>query len=90
MGDVVLAETPEQAEAVTVWLKKRLKGMGARQVYEFTGHAGSVEATMTKFLLPSGDKLEVWSDNYTALSLSGPDGIVEAMAAEYRKELSHG
>lgn len=90
MGEINLAESPEEALAAVEWLKAQLARMGAVAGQSVAGVAGSVDAAMQAYALPDGAILEVCSDNYTALSLRGDAGVIEALAADYREAREHG
>lgn len=90
MAEVTLAETPELAEVAVVWLKERLAELGAKELASGVGVAGAVEAAVKTFELPNGETIEVWGDNYAALSLSGATDLVEPIAAAFRQERVNG
>lgn len=90
MAEVTLAGEPVEAPAAVEWLKARMAEMGAVPGEASAGVAGSVEASMRSYMLPDGAIIEVWSDNYTALSLRGDAALVDALAAEYRKAHADG
>jgi hypothetical protein len=90
VGEIDLAESPEEALAAVEWLKARLAQMGAVAGQSVAGVAGSVDAAMQAYTLPDGAIFEVWSDNCTALSLRGDAELVAALAAEYREARVHG
>ena len=90
MGEIDLAESPEEARTAAEWLKARLAQMGAVAGENLAGVAGSVDAAMQAFTLPDGATLEVWSDNCTALSLRGDADFIAALAADYREASAHG
>jgi hypothetical protein len=90
VAEVDLAKSPEEALAAVEWLKARLAQMGAVAGRGLSGVAGSVDAVMQSYTLPEGATLEVWRDNYTALSLRGDAGLIAALAADYREARGHG
>lgn len=90
MGEIDLAESPEEARTAVEWLKAQLAQMGAVAGESLGGVAGSVDAAMQAYFLPGGATLEVWSDNCTALSLRGDADFIAALAAEYREARVHG
>lgn len=90
MAEEVLAESPEEALAAVEWLKAQLARMGAVAGRSLSGMAGSVDAAMQSYTLPDGTRLEVWSDNYTALSLRGDEGMIAVLVADYREARGHG
>lgn len=90
MVEIDLAESPEEAAVAVEWLKARLAQMGAVAGHSVAGVAGSVDAAMQSYTLPEGATLEVWRDNYTALSLRGDAGLIAALAADYREARGHG
>ncbi|MBA4045953.1 MAG: hypothetical protein C0471_16265 [Erythrobacter sp.] len=90
MVEIDLAESPEEARTAVEWLKARLVQMGAVAGYSLAGVAGAVDAAMQSYALPDGAAIEVWSDNYTALSLRGDAGVITELVAEYREAKAHG
>jgi len=90
VAEIDLAESPEEARTAVEWLKAQLAQMGAVAGEGLAGVAGSVDAAMQAYALPDGATLEVWSDNYTALSLRGDAGLIAALAADYREASAHG
>jgi hypothetical protein len=88
--EIDLAESPEEARTAVEWLKVRLVQMGAVAGHSVAGVAGSVDAATQFYTLPDGAILEVWSDNYTALSLRGDAGMIAALVAEYREASANG
>jgi hypothetical protein len=90
VAEVDLAKSPEEALAAVEWLKARLAQLGAVAGRGLSGVAGSVDAAMQAYTLPDDAILEVWSDNFTALSLRGDAELVAALAAEYREARVHG
>jgi hypothetical protein len=90
VAEIDLAESPEEARTAVEWLKAQLAQMGAVAGRGLSGVAGSVDAAMQAYALPDGATLEVWSDNYTALSLRGDPALIAALAADYREARAHG
>lgn len=90
MAEIDLAESPEEALAAVEWLKAQLVRMGAVAGSSVAGVAGSVDAATQSYALPDGATLEVWSYNYTALSLRGDPGLIAALVADYREARAHG
>ena len=90
MAEIDLAESPEEARTAAEWLKAQLSQMGAVAGEGLAGVAGPVDAAMQAYALPDGAILEVWSDNFTALSLRGDAGLIAALAAEYREASARG
>jgi hypothetical protein len=90
VAEIDLAESPEEALAAVEWLKAQLARMGGVAGQSVAGVAGSVDAAMQAYALPGGGTVEVWSDNYTALSLRGDAGVIEGLAADYREAREHG
>ncbi|MBX7539615.1 hypothetical protein [Qipengyuania sphaerica] len=48
-----------------------IKGEGGQ------GHAGSVDAVWRSWTLDTGDRIEIWSDNWTPLSLRGEIEVLD-------------
>lgn len=67
-----------------------LKEMSARPLSRQQGVAGSVDAVVDGFRLPSGERIELWSDNYTPLSLRGEADLVRQVAEAAGVELADG
>lgn len=80
----MLAEDPQEAAAALDWLKSRLASKSVIADDITSGVAGSTNIAMLKFNLHDGGTLEVWSDNYYALSLRGEAALVNRLATEYR------
>lgn len=90
MVEIGLAESHEEALVAVEWLKARLVQMGAVAGRNVAGVAGSVDAAMQFYTLPDGATLEVWSDNYTALSLRGDAALIVPLVADYREASANG
>lgn len=90
MAEIDLAESPEEALAAVEWLKAQLARMGAVAGRSTAGVAGSVDAAMQSYTLPDGATLEIWSDNYTALSLRGDAVLIAVLATDYREASANG
>ena len=81
--ELTLAETPDPI--ATHWLESTLTELGAERVGTDEGIAGSVDATWETWRLPDGAKLEVWSDNYTALSIRGEGSLIRRLGSELQE-----
>jgi hypothetical protein len=88
--EIDLAESREEALVAVEWLKAQLARMGAVAGRSLAGVAGSVDPAMQSYSLPDGATLEVWSDNYTALSLRGDACLIVPLVADYRKASANG
>jgi hypothetical protein len=80
---MALAEQPDPA--ALPWLERMLKESGAVSMSVQSGHAGSVDAVWRTWHWPDGEKIEAWSDNYTALNIRGNEARVSDLVRQYRE-----
>ena len=90
MIEVPLTENLDEAGEAARWFEKRLKTMGAVPRHSVDGVSGSVEASARVFTLPDGSSVEMWSDNFTALSLRGDEATVKELTTQYREAQANG
>jgi hypothetical protein len=86
--EVVLSE--EASPQIAEWLAKRLTDLGGTHGESQSGVADSVDAHWQTWSFPDGEKIEIWSDNYSALSIRGLDSRVLPIQSAFQKEFDRG
>ena len=88
MAEIVLPA--EDAVAAMKWVTAQLKKVPASRIEHFSGVAGSVDAYCEKWRTADGLEIEVWSDNWFSLSLSGDSELVTELSERYALECGNG
>ncbi len=88
MAEIELAADPDPAAIARV--EAILRAANAKPVQAGEGIAGGVDAAYRTWVMPTGAQVELWSDNYSALSVRGEAGLVDEIAREFAAGGEHG